>query len=102
MRERAIPYNVGLIKAGQGTVGLKTDGTAFAYALDIDVEKWSNIVEISGGFMHAAGLKGDGSVVVAGLDHKVKDWENIISVETGAYHTVGLKNDGSVVVSRHQ
>ena len=99
LREQAIPYNVGLIKAGQGTVGLKTDGTAFAYALDIDVEEWSNIVEISGGFMHAAGLRGDGSVVVAGFDHKVKDWENIISVETGAYHTVGLKTDGSVVAA---
>ncbi len=99
LREQATPYTLGLIQAGQGTVGIKTDGTAFTYALGVDVEKWSNIVEISGGFMHAAGLKGDGSVVVAGLDHKVKDWENIVSVKTGAYHTVGLKANGSVVAA---
>ena len=99
LREQASPYSIGLIEAGQGTVGIKTDGTAFAYALDVDTQKWTNIVEISGGFMHAAGLKGDGTVVVAGLDHKVKDWEDIVSVKTGAYHTVGLKADGSVVAA---
>ena len=99
LRKEGRLYNIKMIEAGQGTVGLKTDGTAFAYAINVDVENWENIVEVSGSFMHAAGLRGDGTVVVAGLDHKVVNWENIMSVRTGAYHTVGLKADKSVVAA---
>lgn len=99
LRNEGIPYNIHLIEAGQGTVGIKTDGTAFANAIDADVSEWKDLIEVSAGFMHVAGLKADGTVVVAGRRHDVKEWTDVVSIKTGADHTVGLKSDGSVVAA---
>lgn len=99
LRNEGIPYNIHLIEAGQGTAGIKTDGTAFANAIDADVSEWKDIIDVSAGFMHVAGLKADGTVLVAGRRHDVEEWTDIVSIKTGSDHTVGLKSDGSVVAA---
>ena len=72
------------------TVGLKSDGTVVATAInsnDFDygqcnVESWTDIVAVSAGYEHTVGLKSDGTVVAVGNNDEgqcdVSTWSDIL------------------------
>ncbi len=85
----------GSISAGYAhTIGLKSDGTVVAVGTDIDnngqfsdylnVEDWTEIVEIATDGTHTVGLKSDGTVVAVGDNEfgpiEVDDWTNIAQI----------------------
>ncbi len=91
------------------TVGLRSDGTVVAVALNslrqrqCDVSGWSDIVAVAAGDCHIVGLKSDGTVVVAGDNSvgqcDVSGWSDIVTVAAGPFDTFGLKSDGTVVAA---
>jgi len=111
--------NISQVATGWGhTMGLKSDDTVVAVGCNgtvvevgarhytcgggqLDVDSWTNIIQIAGGWGHTVGLKNDGTVVAVGGNPSgqcdVTGWTNITQVSAGAGHTVGLKSDGTVV-----
>ena len=67
----------------------------------LNVESWTNIVQVAAGYTHTVGLKSDGTVVAVGRMVKVSSmsssWTDIVQVAAGNGHTVGLRSDGTVV-----
>ena len=67
----------------------------------LNVDNWSDIVQISAGGFHTLGLKSDGTVVATGYNNfkqiDVGTWSNIKQVSGGRYHSLGLKEDGTVL-----
>jgi len=92
------------------TVGLKSDGTVVAVGRNaygqLNVNSWTDIIQVAAGAEHTVGLKSDGTVVGIGWNNygqlNVGNWTNITQIATGGWHTVGLKSDGTVVaVGKH-
>lgn len=87
------------------SVAIKADGTVVATGAnwddELEVDGWSNIVDISVGDRHTVGLKTDGTVVATGYDGNnrlsVGGWSGIVAIYTSPTHTLGLKADGTVV-----
>ena len=67
----------------------------------LNVNNWSDIVQISAGGFHTLGLKSDGTVVATGYNNfkqiDVSSWSKIKQVSGGRYHSLGLKEDGTVL-----
>ena len=57
----------------------------------LDVESWTNIVQLDAGAFHTEGLKSDGTVVAVG------SLVDIMELAAGVVHTVGMRSDGTVV-----
>ena len=94
-----------LVSAHHHTVGIKSDGTAFAVGLNengqCNVSGWRDIVAASVSYWHTVGLTSYGTVVAVGRNKegqcKAGSWTDIVAVSAGELHTVGLKSDGTVV-----
>ena len=86
-------------------IGLNSDGTIRRYGSNshgqLNTDRWSNIVAVSGGQYHSAALRADGTVVAVGdnTDNEcnVSKWSDITAIECCISRTVGLKSDGTVV-----
>lgn len=67
------------------------------------VEKWSNLVSISGSGAHIVGLKSDGTVLAEGTQgfnrDEIKKWKDIIQINANQNYTVGLRKDGTIIYS---
>ncbi len=89
-----------------GVLGIKNDGSVYAWGLSLRYDfgdEWTDIVLGAAGSTHAVGLKSDGTWVSAG-DYRngecdVEDWTDIIDIEVGKNYTVGLRSDGTVVAT---
>ena len=77
------PQYIPVVAAGdEHTVGLKDDGTVVAVGWNaygqLDVDGWTDIVQVTAGEAHTVGLRDDGTVVAVGdNDHyqcDVDDW----------------------------
>jgi len=87
------------------TLGLSSDGTVVAVGCDsygqLNVDNWTDIVQVDGGGEHTVGLGSNGTVVALGYNGygqcDVGNWTDIIQVVAGRQHTAGLKSDGTVV-----
>ncbi len=87
------------------TVALYSDGTVRAVGSNAlgqcDVEKWTDITQVSALRLHTVGVKSDGTVVATGnnMDGQcdVSQWRDVVAVSAGDHHTVGLHSDGTVV-----
>ena len=58
------------IEASNNTVGLKSDGTAYALGNDDfvrEVQSWYNVVEIDCKFNHAVAILADGTIKYTGF-----------------------------------
>ena len=92
---------------GYLTLGLKSDGTVVAAGANgygqLNLDSWTNIIQVAAGETHTVGLKSDGTVVAVGDNYwgqlNVDSWTNITQVAAGETHTVGLKSDGTVVAA---
>ena len=92
-----------IIFGGNHTVGLKSDGTVFAYGDNsegqCDVNDWKNIIKIAAGESHTVGLKSDGTVVAVGKNDfgqcKVYGWKNIVDIAAANDRTIGLMSNGT-------
>lgn len=93
-------------------MGLTNDGTVLVksdYEEIYEAEKWTDIIQISAGRLHAAGLKSDGTVVTCGRplfeesgdkgEFDVEEWTDIVYVSADNQTTAGLKKDGTVVIT---
>ncbi len=90
-------------------LGLKSDGTVLAAgrASTLEASKWTDIVQVAAGRMHAVGLKSDGTVValgdfVLGKDQgelNVQGWQDIVYVAADNATTVGIRSDGTVMAA---
>ena len=88
-------------------VGLTSSGTVVGTGYStygaVDVEDWSDIVEVATGEEHTIGLKSDGTVVTTYNSFyskhygDVSAWRDIVSVSAFGSSTIGLKADGTVV-----
>ena len=58
------------------TVGLKTDGTVVGVGYnnygELNVDSWTDIVQVSAGYNHTLGVKANGTVVGAGTNYTVE------------------------------
>jgi alpha-tubulin suppressor-like RCC1 family protein len=97
------PSIAGQSKAKAGglhVVGVKFDDLEVALRHNwkdlLDVESWTDIVQLDAGAFHTVGLKSNGTVVTTG-GPDVSSWSDIVEVAAGAFHTVGLKSDGTTV-----
>ncbi|TLM64757.1 MAG: DUF1566 domain-containing protein, partial [Deltaproteobacteria bacterium] len=103
----AICANPRLSSGGYHAVGLKTDGTLLATGANwngqLNVNEWSNIIDIAAGGERTTGLKSNGTVVAAGVSDTermlIDGWTDIVAIADGGAYTVGLKADGTAVVS---
>lgn len=96
----------GILAAGeQHVVGLRPDGTVFAYGDNTynqcDVDNWTDIVSVYAKGNYTIGLKNDGTVVATGDNTynqcEVDDWTDIVEIYTEYDAVIGLKKDGTVV-----
>jgi uncharacterized repeat protein (TIGR02543 family) len=95
------------------TVGLRSNGTVVASGSSVDVwgnpcgqldvNDWTDIIQVAAGAYHTVGLKADGTVVAVGDNSSnqcdVSSWTGITQIAAGSSHTVGLKSDGTVVAA---
>jgi len=119
-------HKVVAISSGEGTIGLKADGSVIADGCQFQKENlhiareyrrainsWYNIIAVSASCSadypfdyNFVGLKSDGTVIAYG--HKfnrkpvgysavIARWCNIVAISAGAFHVIGLKKDGTVV-----
>ncbi|MDA3936370.1 MAG: cell wall-binding repeat-containing protein [Actinomycetota bacterium] len=94
-----------VVAGGWGhTIGVSQEGTITAIgsnsSYQLEVDTWTDIVEVAAGSYHSVGLKSDGTVVATGDDPEVIEvdtWTGITQIAAGTYNTIGLKSDGTVV-----
>lgn len=80
-------------------------GTTFNDDGQTDVDRWENVISVTGFGVLSAGLKSDGTVVTCGYVEgdtiDVTDWKNIVQVQVGERHVIGLRYDGTVESDGH-
>ncbi|MCC5890852.1 MAG: hypothetical protein JJU01_09790, partial [Alkalibacterium sp.] len=87
------------------SAGILPDGTVEAkgtnYHGELDVENWTDVVQVVVGSHHTVALHFDGTVSATGRGDNSQldtaDWTDIVAVSTGDDYTVGLQSDGQVV-----
>lgn len=110
--------NIAISNFGRNVYALKEDGTLYYSEKEFrkgekypkgkkqnPVDKWKNIVELSGGSMQILGLQSDGKLSLTGINYIInrvtmlaEKWTGVDSVYAGnAEYIVGLKKDGSVL-----
>ena len=96
---------------------LRRDGTVLAAGMDtyseLDLEDWTDIVQIVVTDLNTFGLRSDGAVVVAGAwssawrnslgtieleELPFTKWTDITAIAASNDHLIGLKEDGAVVI----
>ncbi len=84
-------------------IGLKRNGEVITTGNNgkeqYEINKWHDIIAISGGDNYLAGLKKDGTIVLTNTESEWQDWKNwcgIVSIYAGRY-IIGLKENGTVV-----
>jgi len=90
------------------TVGLKSDGTVVVTGANsagqLNVNDWTDIIQISAGNVSTVGLKSNGTVVAVGWNYSgqldVGNWMDIICVDASSETTIGLTSDGTVITTR--
>lgn len=89
-------------------LGIRKNNTCFAYGGgvgygEINVQDWTDIIQISNDNAHTLGLKSDGTCVAVGNNKNgecnVSDWKDIVQVAAGNGYSVGLKKDGTCVAT---
>ena len=96
-----------IANGGRHSVGLKSNGTVTAvgwnYYGQLNVDSWSDIVQVAAAVYHTIGLKSNGVVVAVGTNYygqlNVSDWTDIVQVATSGRHTLGVRSDGTVAVA---
>ena len=86
-------------------IGLREDGTVVANGSNtnnkIQVDEWTDIVQIVAGSDYTAGLKSDGTLMLSSklesFYHDRKHFENVEELSGCLSHLVGLKSDGTLV-----
>lgn len=110
--------NIAISNNGRIVFALKEDGTLYYSEKDFrkgekypkgkkqnPVDKWKNIVELSGGPMQILGVQSDGKVSLTGVNYVInrvtmlaEKWKDVDTVYAGdSEYIVGLKKDGSVL-----
>lgn len=93
------------IDAGDSqTVGLRSDGTVVAagpnFQGQINVDSWTDIVQVNTDHEGTLGLRSDGTVIAVGTNFgqlNVQSWNDIVQISLGDLYTIGLKSNGTVV-----
>ena len=105
---RLAPVAARALTAGRGTIyAICTDGTVRTVGTNtygqLDVNGWSEIVDVAAGERHSVGVRADGTVVAAGDNLygqcDIGDWRGIRTVAAGYMHTVGVRADGTVAAA---
>ncbi len=89
------------------TVGLKHDGSVCFAGNNLNaqtqIETWSDIADLEGGYSFVLGLREDGTVVAAGNNQSgqcdVDEWEDIAQIYAGHQTSYGVTEDGDVVAA---
>ncbi len=110
--------NIAISNHGRMVFALKKDGTLYFSEKEFrkgekyprgnkqnPVNKWKNIVELSGGSMQILGVRSDGKLSLTGENYIInrvtmlaEKWKDVDTVYAGnAEYIVGLKKDGSVL-----
>ena len=83
------------------TYALTNEGTVLATGKDengqLNVDSWSEIVEISASDDYVVGLREDGTVVSTMDIPEITNWNEIIDVSAGNSYLAALKKDGTVL-----
>jgi alpha-tubulin suppressor-like RCC1 family protein len=110
--------NIAISNNGTIVFALKENGTLYYSEKDFrkgekypkgrnqnPVDKWKNIVELSGGPMQIIGVRSDGKISVTGVNYVisrypslVEKWKDVDTVYAGGLeYVIGLKKNGSVL-----